>query len=119
MQGRQSTLRIQMNEPTRTTLQKWLSCRKTPAGLARRARAMLLLAEGRTYISTARQVGLAECHIRKWAKRFLEQGVVGLSEKPRPGRLPLFAPEVALHVVKFACERASSRRSLALALGLC
>ncbi len=105
MQGRQSSLRIQMNEPTRTTLQKWLSCRKTPAGLARRARAMLLLAEGRTYISTARQVGLAECHVRKWAKRFFEQGVVGLSEKPRPGRLPLFAPEVALHVVKFACER--------------
>jgi transposase len=66
---------------------------------------MLLLAEGHTYISTARQVGLAECHVRKWAKRFLEQGVIGLSEKPRPGRVPLFAPEVALHVVKFACER--------------
>ncbi len=31
--------------------------------------------------------------------------MVGLSEKPRPGRLPLFAPEVALHVVEFACER--------------
>src|SRR6266568_6755588 len=105
MQGRQSTLRIQMSEPARTTLQKWLYRRKIPAGLARRARAMLLLAEGHTYISTARQVGLAECHIRKWAKRFLEQGVVGLSEKPRPGRVPLFAPEVALHVVKFACER--------------
>ena len=85
MPGRQSTLRIQMNEPTRATLQKWLSCRKTPAGLARRARAMLLLAEGCTYISTAKQVGLAECHVRKWARRFLEQGVDGLSEKPREG----------------------------------
>ena len=102
MQGRQSTLRIQMSESTRATLQKWLSRRKTPVGLAKRARAMLLLAEGRTSISIARQIGLAECHVRKWAKRFIEQGVVGLSEKPRPGRLPLFAPEVALHVVKFA-----------------
>ena len=65
MQGRHSTLRIQMSEPTRTTLQKWLSRRKIAVGLARRARAMLLLAEGRTYISTARQVGLAECYVRK------------------------------------------------------
>jgi transposase len=105
MQGRQSTLRIQMSEPTRTILQKWLSRRKTPVGLARRARALLLLAEGYTYISTAKQVGLAECHVRKWARRFLEQGIDGLSEKPRPGRVPLFAPEIALHVVKFACER--------------
>lgn len=46
MQGRQFTLRIQMSEPTRTTLQKWLYRRKTQVGLARRARAMLLLAEG-------------------------------------------------------------------------
>jgi hypothetical protein len=40
-----------------------------------------------------------------WAKRFLEEGVAGLYEKPRPGRTPLFPPEVALYVVKLACER--------------
>ncbi len=40
-----------------------------------------------------------------WARRFLEQGIVGLYEKPRSGRPPLFPPEVALSVVKLACER--------------
>ncbi len=40
MQGRQSLLRIQMSEPMRIILQKWLSRRKTLVGLARRARAM-------------------------------------------------------------------------------
>ena len=32
-------------------------------------------------------------------------GIVGLQEKPRPGRAPVFPPDVALYVVKLACER--------------
>jgi hypothetical protein len=48
---------------------------------------------------------LAAYHVRKWVKRFHEQGIAGLREKPRSGRPPVFAPEVALHLVKLACER--------------
>lgn len=105
MRGRHSCFRIQMDPPTRVTLQGWLHRQKTPNGLARRARAMLLLEQGQTYLHTASQVGLAECHVRKWARRFREQGIPGLFEKPRPGRVPIFSPEVALHIVKVACER--------------
>jgi transposase len=105
MRGRRSTLRIQMDDPTRTALQNWLHRQKTPSGMARRARAILLLEQGQTYLHTAEWVGLAECHVRKWARRFHEQGIAGLSEKPRPGRAPIFSPEVALHIVKVACER--------------
>src|SRR5258708_13467723 len=105
MRGRRSTLRIQMDDLTRSTLQGWLHRQKTPIGLARRARALLLLEQGHAYLHTASQVGLAECHVRKWARRFLEQGITGLSEQPRPGRIPVFSPEVALHIVKIACER--------------
>ncbi len=94
-----------MDDPTRVALEKWSHRRKTPVGLARRAHAMLLLEQGHTYVRTAQYVGLAEYHIRKWAKRFSAYGARGLHEKPRPGRPPLFAPEVALHVVKLACER--------------
>src|SRR5438132_13690892 len=94
-----------MEPPTRVTLQGWLHRQKTPNGLARRARAMLLLEQGQTYLHTALQVGLAECHVRKWARRFREQGIPSLFEKPRPGRVPIFSPEVALHIVKVACER--------------
>jgi transposase len=104
MRGRRSSLKIQMDANARAILQTALRRQKTPVGLARRVRAMLLLEQGCTYLQTASQVGLAECHIRKWAKRFLEQGVAGLSEKPRPGRAPTFLPEVALQIVKLACE---------------
>src|SRR5712691_5077247 len=105
MCGRPSALRIHLDEQTRGILQRWVQRRKTPVGLARRARALLLLERGQSYVQTAKWVGLTERNLRKWAKRFLEQGPAGLSEQPRPGRIPLFLPEVALYVVKLACER--------------
>ena len=63
---------------------------------------------------TAKQVGLTESNLRKWARRFREQAVAVLREQPRPGWAPVFAPQVALYVVKLACERPDQMgRSLA------
>jgi hypothetical protein len=86
MRGRHTAWVIQMDEQSRATLQRWLRQQKTPLGLAK-------------------QVALTERNLRKWVKRFCEQGLAELSEQPRPGRLAVFSPEVALHVVKLACER--------------
>jgi transposase len=105
MQGRHSAIHIEMNDDTRTTLTGWLRKQKTPGGLAKRARAMLLLADGSSFAATARQVALRERHVRKWALRFATQGIDGLLDKKRPGRQPVFSPAVALYVVKRACER--------------
>lgn len=92
MQGRKTALIVRMDDATRDELQSWLRATKTPAGLARRARAMLLLAEGQSYAATSRQVHLRERHVRKWAKRFLRDGAAGLQDAPRPGRTPVFSP---------------------------
>ena len=92
MQGRRSAVHIAVDDHTRATLAGWLRRQKTPVGLAKRAHAILLLADGQTFAATARQVGLRERHIRKWALRFLAQGVEGLSDKKRPGRRPAFPP---------------------------
>ena len=105
MRGRRSSLTIQMNEQTRGVLQRWLQRQKTHVGLARRARGMLLLEQGRPFVQTTRQVGLTDRNLRKWARRFCEQGVTGLHDTPRPGRSPVFPPQVAIYVVKLACER--------------
>jgi transposase len=113
MPGPLSTIQITMSEQTRALLQSWLRSLTKPSGLVRRARALLLLEQGKRYASTARQVGLSEYHLRKWARRFCVQGVTGLRERPRSGRPPVFAPQVALYVVKLACERPDqSGRSL-------
>jgi transposase len=105
MPGPHSALPISMNDQTRALLQKWLRCPKMPAGLVRRARALLLLEQGSRYTPTAKHVGLTERNLRKWARRFRDQGVGGLRTQPRPGRVPVFSPQVALHIVKLACER--------------
>ena len=105
MPGPLSTIQVTMNNQTRELLQSWVRRPTKPAGLVRRARALLLLERGQRMVPTARQVGLSERHLRKWARRFCEQGVAGLREQPRSGRPPVFAPQVALYVVKLACER--------------
>ncbi len=105
MRGRHAAMMIQISQQTRVTLQGWLHRQKTPLGRAKRARAMLLLEQGHSYIHTAKWVGLTERNLRKWARRFHARGVAGLDASPRPGRTPVFSPEMALYIVKLACER--------------
>jgi transposase len=92
MRGRKTELKVRMDEETREILQGWLRKQKIEAGLAKRAWAMLLLADGEAFIHVAKQVGLAERHVRKWAERFIKKGIAGLYDKPRPGRKPVFSP---------------------------
>jgi hypothetical protein len=92
MQGRKTALIVRMNDAQRDELSSWLRSPKTPVGLAKRAWAVLLLADGQSFAATARQVALRERHVRKWAKRFLRDGPPGLGDKKRPGRKPIFSP---------------------------
>jgi len=92
MQGRKSTLRVVLDGPTRTKLLAWLRAQKTPVGLAKRAWAILLVADGHGFAGAGRQVGMAERHVRKWAVRFARDGTRGLFDGKRPGRPPVFSP---------------------------
>src|SRR3990172_4672048 len=56
------------------------------ARLARRARTILLLADGESVRQTAKQVGLAPRMVQHWKQRFLADGLPGLYDAPRPGR---------------------------------
>jgi hypothetical protein len=92
MRGRTSTIKISLTEQQREILEGLLRRPKTPVGLAKRARAILLLAGGERFNQTAERVGMGERHLRKWARRFVEQGVEGLQDQARPGRVPVFPP---------------------------
>ena len=66
---------------------------------------MLLLAEGRSYAATARQVALRERHVRKCGPngsfgRALQGSMMPLVPAARRS----FPPEAAVHLVKIACE---------------
>ena len=93
MRGRKKTFSVQLNEAQRAQLQHWLRSPTLPAGLARRARLLLLLEGPNTTLKQAAQTaGLAPRHARKWVQRFLAHGVDGLQDQPRPGRQPVFSP---------------------------
>ena len=55
--------------------------------------------------AVAQAVGVQRTVVRKWAKRFLAQRLDGLSDAPGRGAKGGFPPEVAIHVVRLACER--------------
>ena len=93
MRGRKKTFSVSLTDSQRTQLQHWLRSPTMPAGLARRARLLLLLEDADTTLKqAARTAGLAPRHAHKWVQRFLAQGLEGLHDRPRPGRQPVFSP---------------------------
>ncbi|MGI8803394.1 MAG: helix-turn-helix domain-containing protein [Solirubrobacteraceae bacterium] len=57
-----------------------------------RAKIVLLAAEGNSNAEIARRLDCTERSVHKWRRRFCEEGVPGLDEKPRPGRPRSFSP---------------------------
>jgi hypothetical protein len=117
MQGRHSAIQIALDDHTRDTLTGLLRKQKTPVGLAKRARAMLLLADGYSFAATARQVELRERHVRKWALRFVAQGLEGLTDKKRPGRRPVFSPGGGVVCGQTGVRTPRCDRAVAVAVG--
>ncbi len=62
------------------------------AGVARRARIVLLAADGLAVRQIAAKVGVDRNVVRTWLDRFRTEGVDGLRERPRPGRPRVFPP---------------------------
>src|SRR4249920_2245241 len=84
--GRKTSLSIRLTPAERLTLLTWQRATTIPAGLARRARLLLLLADGMTITEAAATVGLSRRHTYKWIRRFGQEGLAGLAEKPGRGR---------------------------------
>src|SRR5437763_21040 len=56
----------------------------------KRARIVLLAAEGRSTRSIAKEVGVQPRIVSLWRHRYADQGLEGLSDKPRPGKEPIY-----------------------------
>ena len=84
--GRKTSLTIRLTLSQRQTLLAWQRATTVPAGLARRARMILLLAHGMTITDIAATVGMSRRHTYKWIRRFVQEGLEGLEDKPRHDR---------------------------------
>ena len=92
-QGRKTSLTIRLTPAERQTLMAWQRATTVPAGLARRGRMILLLADGVTITDTAATVGISRHFVYKWAQRFLEAGLEGLANKPGRGSRSVLRPQ--------------------------
>ena len=86
--GCKTSFTIRLTPAQRQTLLAWQRATDIPAGLARRGRIILLLADGVTITDIAAAVGMSRRHIYKWVQRFVQQGLEGLHDKPGRGRPP-------------------------------
>jgi transposase len=69
----------------RETLESWLRRPKTGQALALRARIVLLSAAGKGNGEVADELGITRQCVGKWRKRFVDRGIEGLFDEPRPG----------------------------------
>jgi len=70
----------------REELERLLRASTTPAGLSRRARAVLLMVEGVPGVEIARRIGYTGVQVSRIRRRFAEGGLDGLQDRPRSGR---------------------------------
>jgi transposase len=58
-----------------------------PAGLAQRARIVLLAADGAGTNEIVRRTGVPKPKVIGWKRRYAAEGIGGLEDRPKPGRL--------------------------------
>ena len=84
--GRTTSLTVCLTPAERQLLLARQRAITTPAGLARRARIIVLMADGVTITAIAAMVGMSRRHVYKWIQRFVQKGLEGLRDQPGRGR---------------------------------
>ncbi|HYU04943.1 MAG TPA: IS630 family transposase [Jatrophihabitantaceae bacterium] len=76
----------------REVLRLWTRSPSMRAGLAQRARVVLLAAEGVGTAEIVRLVGLSKPAVIGWKRRYAADGIAGLDDRPKSGRPRLIDP---------------------------
>jgi putative transposase len=77
-----------------------INSRSLPHGLVRRARIVLLAADGVSNNDIAVRVGLSHQTVCQWRQRYLQQGLAGLYDELRPGRPRSVSDEEVARLVR-------------------
>ena len=76
---------LQLSTEERLVLERLANRRKSAQAMAMRARIVMCCAKGDTNREVAGRLGVSEAMVGKWRRRFVEHGLDGLSDDPRPG----------------------------------
>ena len=88
----QSPYRIKLADDERTILQKRSRTHTAPYWEVVRAKIVLLASEGIPNKEIAARLDTSAQVVSKWRKRFYEEDLAGLEDRPRSGRPPTFSP---------------------------
>jgi transposase len=120
-----SAVKIQLTEQQQEELECCAASRTVAVRAAERAKILLGLAAGKAKQRIAEQLGIVRQTVRRWEKRYLQQGTEkGLQDAPRSGRPPRIAPGKIQQVVHQTTQETPpdsthwSTRSLAEAMGI-
>ena len=96
---------IAIATPDRRELERLQRSPSTPSGLSRRARAVLLMAQQLSGVEIARLTGYTPVQISRIRRRFSEEGMAGLRERPRSGRPPTISAAKSARIVALTLKK--------------
>ena len=99
---------LMLREEERLELERRSRARSIPRRQRVRARVVLLAADGLSNRAISRVVGMRYEHVGTWRRRFLEEGLAGLEERPRPGRPALYGADARQAILETLAEPAPS-----------
>jgi transposase len=82
------TVGVEVSAGDRDVLEGWLRSPSLRAGLAQRARIVLLAAEGVGTSEIVHRVGVSKPAVIRWKRRYASDGIAGLTDRPKSGRPP-------------------------------
>jgi len=91
------TVGVEVPPRDREVLESWVRATSLRAGLAQRARIVLLAADGVGTNEIGRLVGVSKPTVIGWKRRYGMEGIGGLDDRPKPGR-PQVIDEAAIVV---------------------
>ena len=89
------TVNVEVPPRDREVLASWVRSPSIRAGLAQRARIVLLAADGLGTNEIARRTGVSKPTVILWKKRYAAEGTGGLEDRPKPGK-PRTTDDVAI-----------------------
>jgi transposase len=90
---------ITVTATDRTELERLQRGSSTPAGLSRRARAVLLMAHGLSGVEIAERIGYTVVQVSRIRRRYAEGGLAGLADRPKAGRPPTVSARKRAQIV--------------------
>lgn len=97
-------IRVVLDDETRVELRRRMRAATSSQREAARARIILACEVHGGAEAVSRAIRVHPSTVERWRARFLELGLPGLEDKPRPGRKPKFSPLQRLELIALACQ---------------